>query len=294
VVGVVLDKRPPEVGAAFDLFKRLDGKCPVCGSTIVREEGEAAWRCTGGLFCPAQRKEALFHFASRRALDIEGLGDKLIDQLVDNGLVHSPADIYSLDKPTLAGLERMGEKSAENLLLAIVHSKTPTLARFIYALGIRNVGETTAKDLARHFGKLANLMEADQERLQRVPDVGPVVAQSIFSFFREQHNIDVIKALLDINLGGVSPKESEGEPVENLPLMGKTFVLTGTLPSMSRDEAKAALEALGAKVAGSVSKKTNYVVAGAEAGSKLEKARELGVPVIDEQGLINLLKGIGA
>jgi DNA ligase (NAD+) len=292
VVGVVLDRRPPEVGEAFDLFKRLHGKCPVCGSTIVREEGEAAWRCTGGLFCPAQRKEALLHFASRRALDIEGLGDKLIDQLVDNGLVHSPADLYLLDKATLAGLDRMGEKSAENLREAIVHSKTPTLARFIFALGIRNVGETTAKDLARHFGKLENLMDADMERLQRVHDVGPVVAQSIFSFFRENHNIDVIKALLDKDLGGVSPKENEGESVEDLPLIGKTFVLTGTLPSMSRDEAKSRLEALGAKVAGSVSKKTGFVVAGAEAGSKLDKARELNIPVLSEEQFIELLNQV--
>lgn len=289
VVGVVLDLRPADAGEPFNLYQRLAGKCPVCGSTIVREEDEANWRCTGGLFCPAQRKEALLHFASRRALDIEGLGDKLVEQLVDNGLVHSPADLYLLDKRTLAGLDRMGEKSAENLLEAITHSKQTTLARFIYALGIRNVGETTAKDLARHFGKLKSLMDADMERLQRVPDVGPVVAQSIFSFFREQHNIDVIEALLDEKKCGVSPQENEGEPVEDLPLAGKTFVLTGTLPSMSRDEAKALLEALGAKVAGSVSKKTDYVVAGAEAGSKLDKAQELGVSVLDEQGLMDIL-----
>ena len=294
VVGVVLDRRPPEVGVPFDLYKRLDGKCPVCGSTIVREEGEANWRCTGGLFCPAQRKEALLHFASRRALDIEGLGDKLVEQLVEQQLVRTPADLFDknqLNLQTLAGLERMGEKSAQNLIDAIKRSKQTTLARFIYALGIRNVGETTAKDLARHFGKLKNLMDADMERLQRVPDVGPVVAQSIFSFLREKHNIDVIEALLDESRCGVSPKESEGEAVENLPLIGKTFVLTGTLPTMSRDEAKAALEALGAKVAGSVSKKTDYVVAGAEAGSKLDKARELGVPVMDERGLMDLLNG---
>ena len=288
VAGVVLQKRPAEVGEPFDLFKRLDGKCPVCGSTIVREEGEANWRCTGGLFCPAQRKEALLHFASRRALDIEGLGDKLVEQLVDSGIVRTPVDLYKLDLITLANLERMGEKSANNLLDAIAHSKQTTLARFIYALGIRNVGETTAKDLARHFGKLKNLMDADRERLQRVPDVGPVVAQSIFSFFREKHNVDVIEALLDEKRGGISPKENEGEPVEDLPLIGKTFVLTGTLSTMSRDEAKAALEALGAKVAGSVSKKTDYVVAGAEAGSKLDKARELGVLVLNETEFIKM------
>ena len=289
VAGVVLQKRPADVGEPFDLFKRLDGKCPVCGSTIVREEGEANWRCTGGLFCPAQRKEALLHFASRRALDIEGLGDKLVEQLVDSGIVRTPVDLYKLDLITLANLERMGEKSANNLLDAIAHSKQTTLARFIYALGIRNVGETTAKDLARHFGKLKNLMDADRERLQRVPDVGPVVAQSIFSFFREKHNVDVIEALLDEKRGGISPKENEGEPVEDLPLIGKTFVLTGTLSTMSRDEAKAALEALGAKVAGSVSKKTDYVVAGTEAGSKLDKARELGVPVLNETEFIKMI-----
>jgi DNA ligase (NAD+) len=262
----------------------------VCGSAIVREEGEAAWRCTGGLFCPAQCKEALLHFASRRALDIEGLGDKLVEQLVDGGLVHSPADIYVLEEPTLAGLERMGEKSAQNLMDAINHSKETTLARFIYALGIRNVGETTAKDLARHFGSLDNLMAADEVRLQQVADVGPIVAQSITAFFAEQHNREVIAQL---RTSGISWAEHEGERVEVLPLSGLTFVLTGTLPSMSRDEAKAALEALGAKVAGSVSKKTAYVVAGAEAGSKLDKARELGVPVLDEQGLTKLLNQHG-
>ena len=291
VVGVVLDRRPANAGKPFDLFRLLHGKCPVCGSAIVREEGEADWRCTGGLFCPAQRKQALLHFASRRALDIEGLGDKLVEQLVDGGIVSTPADLYRLDLNTLANLERMGEKSALNLLAAIEHGKQPKLARFIYALGIRNVGEATAKDLARHFGKLKNLMDADETQLQRIPDVGPVVAQSIVAFFMEKHNVDVIEDLLDEKRGGVSPQESEGEPVEELPLAGKTFVLTGTL-GMSRDEAKAALEALGAKVAGSVSKKTDYVVAGAEAGSKLDKARELGVAVLDEQLFLALLEPI--
>jgi len=292
VVGVVLDKRPAQVGEPFDLFKLLHGHCPVCGSTIVREEGEANWRCTGGLFCPAQRKQALLHFASRRALDIEGLGDKLVEQLVDVGIVSTPADLYDqhkLNLQTLSGLERMGEKSAQNLLEAIEHSKQPVLARFIYALGIRNVGEATAKDLARHFGKLKNLMHADEAQLQRVPDVGPVVAQSIVAFFGEMHNVDVIHALLD--RGGVRPKETEGEPAGEQPLAGKTFVLTGTL-GMAREEAKEKLEALGAKVAGSVSKKTDYVVAGAEAGSKLDKARELGVAVLDEQQFLALLESI--
>ncbi len=291
VVGVVLDhtsirQGEQHRGEPFDLYQRLGGKCPVCGSSIVREEGEANWRCTGGLFCPAQRKEALLHFASRRALDIEGLGDKLVEQLVDLQLVKTPADLYHLNMPVLAGLERMGEKSANNLLEAITQSKQTSLARFIYALGIRNVGETTAKDLARHFGSLDNLLAADELRLQQVPDVGPIVAESIIAFLAEPHNREVITKLRS---SGINWTEHAGEHGMILKLSGKTFVLTGTLPSMSREEAKAALEALGAKVAGSVSKKTDYVVAGAEAGSKLNKARELGVPVLDEQGLINLL-----
>ncbi len=292
VVGVVPDPSMPpgerKEEDRFDLFKLLHGHCPVCGSAIVREEGEANWRCTGGLFCPAQRKQALLHFAGRRALDIEGLGDKLVEQLVDQQLVHTPADIYKLDLATLANLDRMGEKSAQNLLAAIAHSRQTTLARFIYALGIRNVGEATAKDLARHFGKLQNLLRADEDQLQQVADVGPVVAQSIVAFFSEQHNVDVIQALLD---SGVAPKESEGDPEQYLPLAGKTFVLTGTL-GIARDEAKEKLEVLGAKVAGSVSKKTDYVVAGAEAGSKLDKARELGVAVLDEQQFLALLESI--
>ncbi|MGB9092726.1 MAG: NAD-dependent DNA ligase LigA [Gallionella sp.] len=289
VVGVVLDRRPANAGKPFDLFHLLHGRCPVCGSTIVREEGEADWRCSGGLYCPAQRKQALLHFAGRRALDIEGLGDKLVEQLVDGGIVGTPADLYDrhkLNLQKLAGLERMGDKSANNLLDAIEHSKQTTLARFVYALGIRNVGEATAKDLARHFGTLDKLMHADEAQLQQVPDVGPVVAQSIVAFFAEQHNVDVIRDLLR---GGVTPQESAGLPVETLPLAGRTFVLTGTL-GIAREVAKEKLEALGAKVAGSVSKKTDYVVAGSEAGSKLDKARELGVAVLDEQGLMRLLE----
>jgi len=291
VVGVVLERRPANAGKPFDLFRLLQGHCPVCGSAIVREEGEADWRCTGGLYCPAQRKQALLHFASRRALDIEGLGDKLVEQLVDGNIVGTPADLYdkrSMNLQTLSELERMGEKSASNLLEAIEHSRQPALARFIYALGIRNVGEATAKDLARHFGNLKNLMQADEEQLQRVPDVGPIVAQSIVAFFAEQHNIDVIE---DLKRGGVSPNESEPERAEELPLAGKTFVLTGTL-AMAREEAKEKLEALGAKVAGSVSKKTDYVIAGSEAGSKLDKARALGVAVLDEQQFLELLGGV--
>ncbi len=293
VVGVVLDRRPANAGKPFDLFMQLNGQCPVCGSAIVRAEGEADWRCTGGLFCPAQRKQALLHFASRRALDIEGLGDKLVDQLVDGGIVSTPADLYDKDKMNigaLTGLERMGEKSAQNILAAIERSKVTTLARFIYSLGIRNVGEATAKDLARNFGRLRNLMHADEVQLQLVPDVGPVVAQSIVAFFREKHNVDVIEALLDEKHGGVKPQESEGLPSDERPLAGKTFVLTGTL-GMAREDVKEQLEALGAKVAGSVSKKTDYVVAGAVPGSKLDKAKELGVAVLDEQQFLELLEG---
>jgi DNA ligase (NAD+) len=282
VVSVVMDKRPADAGEPFDLHKRLSGACPVCGSHIVREEGEANWRCTGGLYCPAQRKQALLHFAGRRAMDIEGLGEKIVDQLVDGNLVRTPADLYNLQIPTLAELDRMGEKSAQNLADAIAKSKQTTLARFVYSLGIRNVGETTAKDFARHFGSLDALMAADEERLQLVHDVGPIVAQSICAFLSEPHNQEVIRQLRET---GVHWEEHDGVANEMLPLSGKTFVLTGTLPTLSREEAKAMLEALGAKVAGSVSKKTNYVVAGAEAGSKLDKARELGIEVLDEEGV---------
>ena len=281
--------RVPGARAAYVANFRMPGQCPVCGSAVVREKGGIDHRCSGGLFCAAQRKQAILHFASRRAMDIEGLGDKLVDQLVDGDHVHTPADLFRLDLDTLANLERMGGKSAQNLLDAIGKSKQTTLARFIYALGIRNVGEATAKDLARHFGKLKNLMRADEAQLQQVPDVGPVVAQSIVAFFAEQHNIDVIDALLD--KGGVRLKETDGESTGDLPLAGKTFVLTGTL-GMARDEAKEKLEALGAKVEGSVSKKTDYVVAGAEAGSKLDKARALGIMVLDEQQFFELLGGI--
>ncbi|BBI99300.1 DNA ligase [Ferrigenium kumadai] len=287
VVGVVLEKRPANAGEPFDLHRRLGGKCPVCGSHIVREEGEADWRCSGGLFCPAQRQAALLHFASRRAMDIEGLGYKLVEQLVEQQIVRTPADVYQLGMSALVDLERMGEKSALNLLGAIEQSKRTTLARFIYALGIRNVGEATAKDLARHFGKLENLMDADEAALQQVPDVGPVVAQSIVAFFAEPHNIEVVRAL---RAHGVQWAEHEVQAVRESPLGGKTFVLTGTLSGMTRDEAKEKLEALGAKVAGSVSKKTGYVVAGAEAGSKLDKALELGVPVLDEEKFMQMLE----
>jgi DNA ligase (NAD+) len=285
VARVVLEKRPQPEPARFNLHQRHP-VCPVCGSKVTKEDDESTWRCSGGLFCPAQRKQALWHFASRRAIDIEGLGDKLVEQLVDQNLVRTPADLYRLTLADLANLERMGEKSATNLLAAIEHSKKTTLARFIYALGIRNVGETTAKDMARHFGSLDNFMAADAERLQQVRDVGPIVAQSIVDFFAEQHNIDVIRQLRE---RGMHWPEHAGEVMQVLPLSGQTFVLTGTL-NMSRDEAKALLEAQGARVSGSVSKKTNYVVAGAEAGSKLDKAQELGVTVLDEQQFLQLLK----
>jgi DNA ligase (NAD+) len=287
VVGVVLERRPADAGEPFDLYRRLNGRCPVCGSAIVREQGEADWRCSGGLFCPAQRKQALLHFSGRRAMDIEGLGDKLVEQLVDGGAVRTPADLYSLGMAALVDLERMGEKSALNLLTAIEKSKHTTLARFIFALGIRNVGEATAKDLARHFGKLDRLMQADEVILQQVPDVGPIVAQSLRAFFVEPHNIEVIDAL---RCHGVKWDEQEDVSDHVLPLAGKTFVLTGTLATMGRDEAKSRLEALGAKVAGSVSKKTDCVVAGAEAGSKLDKALELNVPVWGEMELIKQME----
>ena len=260
--------------------------CPVCGSHVVRGEDEAVARCTGGLFCPAQRKQALLHFAGRRAMDIEGLGEKLVDQLVDAAIVKTPVDLYRLGVLALANLERMGEKSAHNLLAAIEKSRSTTLARFIFALGIRNVGEATARDLARHFGNLDALMAADADALQQVPDVGPVVAQSIAAFFGEPHNREVIEQL---RAAGVRWAEGEPAGAANGLFAGKTFVLTGTLPTLTRDEAKALIEAQGGKVAGSVSKKTHYVVAGADAGSKLARAQELGVPVVDEAGLRVLL-----
>jgi DNA ligase (NAD+) len=265
----------------------LPTHCPVCGSAIVRLPDEAVARCSGGLYCPAQRKQALLHFASRRAMDIEGLGERLVDQLVDAELVKTPADLYGLDLATLANLERMAEKSARNVLDALDRSKHTTLARFIYALGIRNVGEATARDLASHFGQLEPLMTADEAALQEVSDVGPIVAKSIAGFFAEKHNRDVIAALraAGVKWPAGTPKSSRAAG----PLAGKTLVLTGTLPTLSRDEARGLIEAAGGKVSGSVSKKTDYVVAGAEAGAKLDRATELGVAVIDEDGLKELL-----
>ncbi|MDI6749271.1 MAG: NAD-dependent DNA ligase LigA [Rhodocyclaceae bacterium] len=282
VVAIVPERRPPHTHP-FVMPKR----CPVCGSAVEKPEDEAIARCTGGLYCPAQRKQALLHFASRRAMDIEGLGEKLVDQLVDQGLVATVADLYRLDLPTLANLERMGEKSALNLLAAIDRSRQTTLARFIYALGIRNVGEATAKDLARHFGSLDALMSADVATLQQVPEVGPVVAESIAHFFSEPHNRKVIEALI---AAGVRWPEETGRRAIPAPFAGKTFVLTGTLPTLTREEAKALIEEKGGKVAGSVSKKTDYVVVGLDPGSKFTKAQELGITMLDEKQLRELLK----
>jgi DNA ligase (NAD+) len=262
--------------------------CPECGSAVMRLAGEAIARCTGGLVCPAQRRQALLHFASRRAMDIEGLGEKLVDQLVASGRVETPADLYRLDLDALAALERMGEKSASNVLAALERSKETSLARFIYALGIRNVGESTARDVARHFGSLDRLLHADAQALERVPDVGPVVAESLRRFFAEPHNVKVMK---DLRALGVRWPESAGMPAKaEGDLAGKTFVLTGTLPSMTREEARERIEACGGKVAASVSKKTDYVVAGAEAGSKLGRAQALGIPILDEEDLKKLLE----
>jgi DNA ligase (NAD+) len=288
VVKVILERRP-----ATAQLVELPAKCPVCDSDVEREEGEAVARCTGGLFCAAQRKEALRHFASRRALDVDGLGTKIIDQLVEGKIdgkkVESPADLYRLSAADFASLERMGEKSAANLVAALNRSKTTTLARFLYALGIRDVGEATAAALAAHFGSIESLQEASEEAIQEVPDVGPVVAAHVFHFFQQAHNREVIQALRD--LGVHWPAQQRKAAAGEGALSGKTFVITGTLESMSRDEASDRIAALGGKVSGSVSKKTAYVVAGAEPGSKLKKAQELGVEVLDETGFLQLLGG---
>jgi DNA ligase (NAD+) len=282
VVSVLLDKRQGD--AAQFTMPRI---CPVCGSAAVREEGEADYRCTGGLFCSAQRKQAILHFAQRRAVEVEGLGDKLVEQMVDANVIRNLPDLYRLGFTALASLDRMAEKSAQNIVDALEKSKQTTLPRFLFGLGIRHVGEATAKELARHFGKLDTIMDAPEELLLTVNDVGPIVAQSIRTFFDQPHNREVVEQL---RACGVTWEEGEPAAQAPQPLAGKTFVLTGTFPSLSRDQAKDLLEAAGAKVAGSVSKKTSYVVAGAEAGSKLDKARELGVPVLDEAALLEMLK----
>jgi DNA ligase (NAD+) len=281
VVSVLAERRP----LASRLFV-MPTQCPVCGSHVERLADEAVARCTAGLYCPAQRKQALLHFASRRAMDIEGLGEKLVDQLVDRDLVRDPSDLYRLSAAQFADLDRMGEKSAANVVAAIEASKNTTLARFVYALGIRNVGEATAKDLAQHFRSLEALMAASSEGLEQVPDVGPVVAASIAGFFAEPHNRTVVEALCR---AGVHWPQPTAAPAVASSARGRTFVLTGTLPNLSREAATARIEAAGGQVSGSVSRKTDYVVVGADPGAKHEKARRLGVAVLDEDRLLALL-----
>ena len=284
--------RVPGVRPGYVPNFHMPRQCPVCASEVLREKGAIDHRCSGGLFCAAQRKQALLHFAGRRAMDIEGLGDKLVDQLVDGGLVRTLPELYTLGLAKLSALDRMADKSAANLVAALERSKHTTLARFIYALGIRHVGEATARDLARHFGSIDRLMDASEPQLLEVPDVGPVVARSIHTFFLQPHHREIVEQLRACGIGW---DEHEGAAqAAPGPLTGKTLVLTGTLPTLSRDEAKALIEAAGGKVAGSVSRKTDAVVAGAEAGSKLEKALSLGVTVLDEAGLRAWLAGEGA
>jgi DNA ligase (NAD+) len=277
----VISSLRPEHTKKFHMPKQ----CPVCGSEVERREGEAIIRCTGGLFCEAQRKNSIKHFNSRRAMDVDGMGDKLVDQLVDKGLIHDAADMYSLSKDQLAGLERMADKSAQNILDALEKSKSTTLAHFIYALGIRDVGEATAQALASHFGDLDALIKADEEALQDIPDVGPVVANSIVKFFHQHHNRDVIHKLIK---AGVHWPKIKRAKTKELPLQGKTFVITGTL-SMKRDKLKDRLQSLGAKVTGSVSKSTDYVVVGEDPGSKFEKAKQLGIATLDESAITKML-----
>ncbi|MBN1379357.1 MAG: NAD-dependent DNA ligase LigA [Gammaproteobacteria bacterium] len=282
VVSVVLERRPQRTQKI-----KLPTQCPVCGSAVISIEDEAVARCSGGLFCSAQRKEAIKHFASRKAMDIDGLGDKLIEQLVDESIIDHVDDLYHLKIGQLAALERMGDKSAENIIGALQKSKTTTLSRFIYALGIREVGEATAQNLASHFENLDELMQADEEKLQTVQDIGPVVAQHVVTFFKQKHNLEIIHRLQQAGINWPSIQKISGD---KLPLAGKTYVLTGTLSGMTRDEAKQKLQALGAKVAGSVSKSTTAVIAGENAGSKLEKAESLGIPVLTEADLRKLLQ----
>lgn len=280
IVKVIESKRPDSVREFV-----MPTACPICGSDVEREAGEAVSRCSGGLFCAAQRKEAIKHFASRKAMDIDGLGDKLVEQMVDSGMIKNPADLFLLTTEEIAGLERMGRKSAENLVNALQTARETRFPRFLYALGIREVGEATARSLAMHFSDLESLMQADEEALVEIEDVGPVVAHHIETFFQQTHNREVIQRLLEVGVHW--PREEQTKT--SSAVSGKTIVLTGTLDKMSRSEAKEKLLGLGAKVAGSVSKKTDYVVAGAEAGSKLSKAESLGVPVVDEDTLITWL-----
>jgi DNA ligase (NAD+) len=288
VIPEIVGRMPGERTAYVPNF-RMPPACPVCGSAVLRERGSVEHRCTGGLFCAAQRKQALLHYAGRRAMDIEGLGDRLVDQLVDAGLVRTLPELYRLGVAKLAALERMAERSAANLVAALEASKRTTLPRFLYALGIRHVGEATAKDLARHFGSLDRIMAAGADELLQVRDVGPVGARSIRAFFDQPHNVEVVEQL---RAAGIGWDEHDGARADAaaLRLAGRTLVLTGTLPTLGRDAAKELIEAAGGKVAGSVSRKTDFVIAGSEAGSKLDKARELGVTVLDEQGLRDLLE----
>ncbi|EKM0376254.1 NAD-dependent DNA ligase LigA [Cronobacter turicensis] len=284
VVNVVLSERPEETRPVV-----FPTQCPVCGSDVERVEGEAVTRCTGGLICGAQRKEALKHFVSRRAMDVDGMGDKIIDQLVEKEYVHTPADLFRLTAGKLTGLDRMGPKSAQNLVTALEKAKETTFARFLYALGIREVGEATAAGLAAHFGTLEALINASIDDLQKVPDVGIVVATHVFNFFEEESNRAVIRDLTEeVGIRWPAPQVVKAEEIDS-PFAGKTVVLTGSLSQMSRDDAKARLAALGAKVSGSVSKKTDLLIAGEAAGSKLAKAQELGIEVIDEAEMLRLL-----
>ncbi len=282
VAAVVLSKRPKNAKPFV-----MPTQCPVCGSDVIKVEGEAVARCTGGLFCAAQRKQAIKHFASRKAMDIDGLGDKLVEQLSDENLIHDVADLYSLTQAEVAGLERMGEKSAANLIEALEKSKQTSLARFLFALGIREVGEATAQSLANYFATLEAIETASLEQLQDVPDVGPVVAAHVLAFFQQPHNIEVIEKLIQ---AGINWPVIEEVAETEQPLAGQVIVLTGSLSSMPRDEAKQRLQALGAKVTGSVSKKTDLVIAGADAGSKLTKAQQLGIEILDEARFIKMLK----
>ena len=282
VVSVVLSERPEDACQV-----KLPDSCPVCSSKVERLEDEAVARCTGGLFCQAQRKEAIKHFASRKALDVEGLGDKLVEQLVDAQLIETPADLFRLNPRQLCGLERMGEKSANNLIAALQKAKSTSLAKFLYSLGIREVGETTAQNLANHFSDLQPIMTASHEELIEVSDVGEIVAKHIRSFFAEPHNQTVIQQLIEV---GLSWAPVEKLDTSEMPLEGKVVVITGTLSVMGRSDAKNKLQQLGAKVTGSVSKKTDYLLAGESAGSKLTKAQDLGVEIWDEAALIDLLE----
>lgn len=284
VVSVLLEKRQSDA----PIFT-MPHVCPVCDSLAVREEGEADYRCTGGLFCSAQRKQAILHFAQKRAVEVDGLGEKLVDQMVEAGIVHTLPDLYKLGLTALSELDRMADKSAQNILTALQNSKQTTLPRFLYGLGIRHVGEATAKALAKHFGKLDSIMDASLEQLTQVADVGPIVALSLRTFFDQAHNREVVEQL---RACGITWTEGEPSPMAMLALTGKTFVITGTLPTLGREELKEMLEAAGGKVAGSVSKKTHYLVAGSDAGSKLDKARELEVEILDEAGVLALLNDV--